>query len=280
MNSEKKEKILIYSAIGIVICLIIGVIILIWTPFFKNIETSSLNRYDSDKTYESMMKNYYSKLAENYLKINNFDYLYDYISEDYKTNINASSKDEIKNYLISNGLISSNITINQVSYSNIDETSAIYRVFYTSNLGNRYMNITETEPYKFTLSFEQNDVSTLSNNQNIEFNKNMVKYSFKLVEADNSSVRYSLTIDNMSDNQYEFSFSALNSIQLIYNETSYMNMASVANSSSVKYDISPGSSKSIEILFNLPFENQMNVSGFLFRDVNIDGTYHNIKLEI
>ena len=59
-----------------------------------------------------------------------------------------------------------------------------------------------------------------------------------------------------------------------------MNMASVANSSTVKYDVSPGSSKSIEILYNLPFENQMSVKGFYIRNVKIDNTSYNIKLEL
>lgn len=280
MNSEKKEKILIYSAIGIVILLLIGAIIFIWRPLFKNIETSSLNRYDSTITYENMMKSYYSLYLEKYLKINNFDELYKHIDQQYLSQIGDKSEEELKDYLLTNGFISSKITINEIHYSNIDSTSALYRVFYTSNSGNKYVNISETDPYKFTISFEQDNISNLSSKKDIIITEDMVKYTFKLIDSDNNSVRYKLTIENNSDKQYDYDFSALNSIQIIYGENSYMNMASVANSSTVKYDVSPGSSKSIEILYNLPFENQMSVKGFYIRNVKIDNTSYNIKLEL
>ena len=55
-------------------------------------------------------------------------------------------------------------------------------------------------------------------------------------------------------------------------------MASVANSSTVNYSLTPGSTKSIEILFNISFNNQFNINGFLLNNVKVDGA--NTKIEL
>jgi len=279
MSNENKEKILIYSAIIVIICGFLAVIVAIWSPLFKNKKYSSLNTYDSTITYENMRKNFYKQFLEKYLKIDNYDKLYNYISSDYIESLGNYSKEQLRNYLLSNGLISTSITVNDITYSNIDDNESMFRISYTSNLGSRYVNVYEDKPLNFKLSFEQEDLSSISSKKNMKFVNDNVKYTFEVQEANDTSIRYKLNIENNSESTYEYDFSALNSVQVISN-SNYVNIASIANSSSLDYIITPGSSKSIELFYNLAFENQMNITGFLIRNVKVNGVTQNIKLEV
>ncbi len=275
--NNKKEKILIYSAMAIIIILILVVIVMIWFPMFNKISNSDINTYNSTITYEDTMKEYYSNYLNEYLKITNFDILYEKINKDYMSDIGIQNKDEMKQYLRDNDLISMDIDVQNIEYSN-NENYSIFRVLYNSHGIKKYVNIKETEPYKFSITFEQSELNTLLEKNDINLTLNNVNYIFELIESTENSIRYKLTIENNSNNEYIYDFSALNSIQLVYSNSNYVNMASVANSSTVNYSLTPGSTKSIEILFNISFNNQFNINGFLLNNVKVDGA--NTKIEL
>ena len=238
--NNKKEKILIYSAMAIIIILILVVIVMIWFPMFNKISNSDINTYNSTITYEDTMKEYYSNYLNEYLKITNFDILYEKINKDYMSDIGIQNKDEMKQYLRDNDLISMDIDVQNIEYSN-NENYSIFRVLYNSHGIKKYVNIKETEPYKFSITFEQSELNTLLEKNDINLTLNNVNYIFELIESTENSIRYKLTIENNSNNEYIYDFSALNSIQLVYSNSNYVNMASVANSSTVNYSLTPGS---------------------------------------
>lgn len=278
MIENNKEKVLIYTSIIVIVIIIIGLIVLIWKPMIDGVRYSDINKYDTSVSYEEMMKEYYTKYLNNALNITNFDTLFNNIDSSYLDSIQISDKAKVKEYLKDNGLISTNINVLSVDYST-DGNVGIYRVMYTSHSKTRYVNLKETAPYKFTISFEQSDLSKISTKSNINVTKDNIKYNFKLVTTTDKSVNYKVTIENNSMTDYEFDFSLLNSFQLIYGDEKYVNMASVANSSTVDYLITPGSSKSIEVLFNIPFKNQLEINGFMFNNVKVDNSTQSIKIE-
>ena len=55
-------------------------------------------------------------------------------------------------------------------------------------------------------------------------------------------------------------------------------MAAIANSATVNYEILPGSSKSIELLFNLPFEQQTTIQGAKIYNVVIDNNTFTVEI--
>ena len=274
MVSDKKEKILINIAISVVIIILIVIIYLIWSPTFSSNE--SINTYDSSITYESTMEEYYRSYLNENLKITNFDNLYENINKEYIENsIGEDNKDKLEQYLRDNNLISMNVTIDNVTVSN-NGYQYIYRFSYYVHNMKKYVNITEIRPYIFEISFEQSDLSTL-NNGNFNFIQDDIYYAFEVLSSNDTSIKYKLTITNNSNHEVIYDFSNLNSIQLI-NNNRYINMALIANSSTVDYSISPGSYKSIEILFNVPFSEQMNISGFKVNNVTVNGEVGSIEL--
>lgn len=276
MINDNKEKMLINIAIFLVIIILIIIIYLIWNPFFSS--DKGINTYDSSISYQETMEQYYREYLSNNLKITNFDNLYDYIDKNYiESFIGNDSKENVEQYLRDNNLISMDITIENVEAIE-DGYNYIYRISYIVHNMRKYVNIVESRPYIFKLSFEQDNLSSLNNN-NFNFQRDNIEYKFEVMNSNDTSIRYKLTITNNSANNIKYDFSNLNSIQIITNEN-YINMALIANSSTNDYSISSGSTKSIEILFNIPFSDQANINGFKLNNVAIGNeTSESIELK-
>ncbi len=278
MINDKKEKLIIYSAISIIAIILLIVIIFIWSPTFKKFQNSNINTYDDTITYEKIMDEYYTKYLNNCLNIANFDILYDKIDRDYISSLNIeNTKESVKNYLRDNGLISSDINILDIDYSTDGEVN-IFRVLYKSYNLNKYVNIKETEPYNFTITFEQQELNSLINKKNIKASINSVIYNVETLSSNDKSIRYKITIENKSNDEYLFDFSALNSVQLVYDDFNYINMASIANSANIDYKLTPGSTKTVEVLFNISFSNQIRINKLILNDVYVNNKKTKIEL--
>ncbi len=278
MLSDKKEKVLIYTAIVIVAIIFIIVMYFIWSPFINETQNNDLNDYDTSITYENSMCDYYRNYLSEALKVTSFDNLYGNLDDDYINTISDGNKENVKQYLLDNNLISMDINITNIEYST-DSINNVFRVTYTTHNMTKYVNITENRPYNFKINFEQDNLKSLINSSG-ETTYDNLKYNFEILESTLNSIRYKVTITNNSEYNYEFDFSALNSLQIIDNNSHYTNMALVANSVDVDYTLTPGSSKSIEVLFNISFENQMNITGFKFNNVILNGTTTSIEVNI
>lgn len=277
MERDRKEKILIYSIIVTVCIIVVFIIIMIWKPMVS--KSNNFNTYDSNVNYENTMITYYRNYINENLKITNFDKLYSKLDPDYISSLGISNKDEIKEYLRENKLISMTYEINSVDLYSSDDRSNIFLVTYTVSGKQKYANIIESSPYNFKISFIQDDnLKELLTDVKLRKTLDDVKYDFEITEATKSSISFNLTITNNSNKNIVYDFSNLNSLQLKYGDNSYINMAAIANSSTVNYEISPGSSKSIDVLFNLSFSNQRNIIGARFNNVKIDGNTYTIDI--
>ena len=276
--TENKEKILVYIAIAIIIVITIVVIGLIWGASISNVDDNTINNFDPTITYEEVMTDYYKEyLAEN-LKLINYDILYENINPDFITSVNCNTKEELKDYLRNNNLISSDINIQNIEYSNDNSDNSYYRVTYIVHNITKYVNITESSPYNFLISFEQNNFDSINNNINATVNYDSVNFDLKVIENNDTSVKYSITITNNSNDNYQFDFLSLNNVSLRYDNNKYTNMAVAVATSNEDYTITPGSSKSFEVLFNLDFSNQMKINGIRFANVKINQDTTSIEI--
>ena len=276
--TENKEKILVYIAIAIIIVITIVVIGLIWGASISNVDDNTINNFDPTITYEEVMTDYYKEyLAEN-LKLINYDILYENINPDFITSVNCNTKEELKDYLRNNNLISSDINIQNIEYSNDNSDNSYYRVTYIVHNITKYVNITESSPYNFLISFEQNNFDSINNNINAKVNYDSVNFDLKVIENNDTSVKYSITITNNSNDNYQFDFLSLNNVSLRYDNNKYTNMAVAVATSNEDYTITPGSSKSFDVLFNLDFSNQMKIDGIRFANVKINQDTTSIEI--
>lgn len=276
--TENKEKILVYIAIAIIIVITIVVIGLIWGASISNVDDNTINNFDPTITYEEVMTDYYKEyLAEN-LKLINYDILYENINPDFITSVNCNTKEELKDYLRNNNLISSDINIQNIEYSNDNSDNSYYRVTYIVHNITKYVNIIESSPYNFLISFEQNNFDSINNNINAKVNYDSVNFDLKVIENNDTSVKYSITITNNSNDNYQFDFLSLNNVSLRYDNNKYTNMAVAVATSNEDYTITPGSSKSFDVLFNLDFSNQMKIDGIRFANVKINQDTTSIEI--
>ena len=276
MNKEEKEKIYIYSIIIITAIIVVLVIAIIWNPMIKNKET--INTYDDSITYESTMKQYYKKYVADNLRIDRFDELYSRIDNDYLNSIGLTDEDEVKEYLKQNKIISMTYEINNIEMF-ISDSKHMFLITYTIENNQKYIIIEEEKPYNFKISFvKNNNLSELLSKTNISKTVEDIEYDMCTIDSTRNSIRMKLTIKNNSNKTYEYDFSNLNYLQLKYGNDEYVNMAAIANSSTVNYAITPGSEKSIEVLFNLSLSDQLNISGFKLNNVKRDSNTYTLEI--
>lgn len=277
MITQKNEKFLIYFSIIVIAIIFVIVIYFIWSPIIIYSSNSDLNNYDSSIEYEDVMIDYYENYLMDNLKISNFENLYNHISSNYMRSLGYENKDQIRQYLIDNNLISMDVNVTNIDYST-DGIKNVYRVAYITHNITKYVNIIENKPYNFVLDFEQDNLKSILN-KNREIRNDDILYEFEIIDSNDNSIKYRISLTNESVSDiYKFDFSNLNSLQIIDNYSNYSNMALVANSSSSDYTITPGSSKSIEVLFNISFDRQMNISGFRFNNVEVNDSISSIEV--
>ena len=242
----------------------------------KNKET--INTYDDSITYESTMKQYYKKYVADNLRIDRFDELYSRIDNDYLNSIGLTDEDEVKEYLKQNKIISMTYEINNIEMF-ISDSKHMFLITYTIENNQKYIIIEEEKPYNFKISFvKNNNLSELLSKTNISKTVEDVEYDMCTIDSTRNSIRMKLTIKNNSNKTYEYDFSNLNYLQLKYGNDEYVNMAAIANSSTVNYAITPGSEKSIEVLFNLSLSDQLNISGFKLNNVKRDSNTFTLEI--
>lgn len=279
MDETKKEKILTYAIVVIICIIVVMIICAIWISIFSKIDDKGKYNTYEDKEYESTMISYYKKYFNENLKITNFDELYSKIDVDYISSLNIQDKEKLKEYLIENRYISMTYSIENIKLSKSSNQNDIFLVSYSVADEQKYLSITEKTPYNFVVSFlEENNLNNLLSNMNLNKTIDNINYNFEVIESNENSIRYKLTITNNSNKTVTYDFSYLNSIQMKYNENKYINIAAVANSSTINYEILPGSSKSIELLFNLPFEEQNSIQGAKIYNVKIDNNVYTIEI--
>lgn len=279
MINDKKEKILIYSAITLVIVLIISLIIIIWSSSLSKVQYSDINKY-SDMSYENISTNYYTEYLEKNLRPSNFDILYENISSEYMSNINCKTKEEMKTYLINNHLISNDLSIIEVSYTENDKYN-YYRVTYKTFGQIKYVNIKENKQFNYEISFEQNNINRLINKDSIsELYNNEILFEIEMINADSNSVKYRITINNNSIHTYKFNFNSILGAQLRYDNNKYANISALALNESETNVIDSESSKTFEFLYSIDFKDQVKIDGFLFTDVKRDNESINIEFDI
>lgn len=279
MINSKKERILIYVAIFIVICIFIYVLYLIWSPMIKSSLYSDINKYDSTISYQNYMTDYYKDYISENLKITNFDLLYENLDENYIETIDQNGeKGNVRTFLLENNLISNDITIiDEKFYSSSNKN--VYRYTYITHNMTKYINIIEFKPFEFVINFDQNNLSSIIDDNVVNSSRNNVDYKFEVIESTENSIRYKLSITNNSNDSYQFDFSNLNSLQILSNEK-YANMALVANSSDSEFILNYGDSRSIEVLFNISLEDQMSVTAFKFNNVIINGSNSSVEIQV
>ncbi len=277
MVEKRNIHFILYPILVLIVIIVIIAIIAIWSPTFFKMKKNTINSY-IDLNYEEKITDYYRQYLNNNLKLTNFDELYSKIDSSYINSLGISDKEELKSYLKENSYISMNFKLLNFEIHQLESNNYII-VSYSIKNTTKYVTITESRPYEFKISFM--DSYNLSNSvYDFELSgiRDSVEYNFDIIESTNNNIKLKLTITNNSNRTIAYDFSYLDSVQLIYDENTTVNMSSIANSASSKYSLTPGSMTTLEVYYNLPYEKQLSISGARINNATINGTSYSVEI--
>ncbi len=255
------------------------VIIYIWWPKGNDsIVSNSKFTYEDIDEKEKAIDIYKTKIMT-FLTENDLEQLYQKLDEDYKAEKNITEKN-YQAFLEESGFISKNgISIGECTVNIQKDDVYVYRFKYTCNNVSKYVNVIETKPYEYTLSFEQNSIPIV-NNTYTETNEGTISSSTKTTIIDNikyevtktilreNGITYTLKITNNSDKNVEYNFDNITNVTAIMSDGKRANMGGTVISADEDI-LTPGSSLEKELFFAISSQDQNKIKTIRLQQVKI-----------
>lgn len=255
------------------------VIIYIWWPKGNDsIVSNSKFTYEDIDEKEKAIDIYKTKIMT-FLTENDLEQLYQKLDEDYKAGKNITEKN-YQAFLEESGFISKNgISIGECTVNIQKDDVYVYRFKYTCNNVSKYVNVIETKPYEYTLSFEQNSIPIV-NNTYTETNEGTISSSTKTTIIDNikyevtkntlreNGITYTLKITNNSDKNVEYNFDNITNVTAIMSDGKRANMGGAVISADEDI-LTPGSSLEKELFFAISSQDQNKIKTIRLQQVKI-----------
>ena len=240
----------------------------------NNNATGSINSY-TELSYDEVKKDYYSDLLTSLLKFNNSEKLYSITSLEY-LNSNSLNEQNFKNFLIKNNLISNSIDIISCDIF-AQGNSRVYRFYYKAYSDYKYVNVIEKNPNEYEISFDQ-DISNISEyTDTYNGSNNNVDCELKLTEKGENYVRFNLRVTNNNAQDIYINLNNLNTFALIGDGISIPLSSVVAENIS---SLSTGSSINRELYFSIASEDYNNCKQLRISNIEINGEYFDILINI
>lgn len=273
---DKKSKRLLIIFIVVYAIILLAVLIYIWTPK-KVKKQSDINKYSTVEYKDNMAKRYISDFCD--LIAGDDKTFYEKISPDFldKNNLTQSN---FREFLKTNYIIGDNIVMNSYTLLKQEEKN-IYRISCNINGINRYVIITESKPYEYTISFEQDTIPNVTSNAgNTTDLSEGIKFKVEELERKTTNIRYKVTITNENEFDVAFNFDDINNVVLVLSDGNTYRVASTVISMDENNTLSKGSSVTKEFFFSVSSEKQAKISKLRFRNVSFGENTKNIDVNI
>lgn len=255
------------------------VIIYIWWPKGNSsIVSNSKFTYEDVDEKEKAIELYKTKIIP-LLAEKDLNQLYQKLNEEYKSEKNITEKN-YQAFLEESGFISNNgISVGECTVNIQKADVYVYRFNYTCNNVSKYVNVIETKPYEYTLSFEQNSIPIV-NNTYTETNEGTISSSTKTTIIDNikyevtktilreNGITYTLKITNNSDKNVEYNFDNITNVTAIMSDGKRANMGGTVISADEDI-LTPGSSLEKELFFAISSQDQNKIKTIRLQQVKI-----------
>lgn len=265
--------IIAYAALAVL------VIIYIWWPKGNDsIVSNSKFTYEDIDEKEKAIDIYKTKIIS-LLAEKDLNQLYQKLNEEYKSEKNITEKN-YQAFLEESGFISNNgISVGECTVNIQKADVYVYRFNYTCNNVSKYVNVIETKPYEYTLSFEQNSIPIV-NNTYTETNEGTISSSTKTTIIDNikyevtktilreNGITYTLKITNNSDKNVEYNFDNITNVTAIMSDGKRANMGGTVISADEDI-LTPGSSLEKELFFAISSQDQNKIKTIRLQQVKI-----------
>lgn len=280
----EKDKIVTRMSIlcvTVISLIVIIVLINIWAPS-KSTKNKNLSFTYNDeieykkKGYMAIYNDVRSMLFES-----NVSTLYEKMDQDF-LNENLLTKDNFKDYLIKNNLIGKNIKfISYNYYEGSENVTYIVKYSLTDSTGTtqtKTINIIESSPYDYTLSFDTYSIPT-KDNLDINVTVEGLEIKVSLIERRENYIKLALTISNVSENTVNIDFRDLNTVYLQLSNNRDVKQTGIVTSDSANIILNNGSYVNRELTFNVNLDNQSLIKSMVFSNIKINSKTKTIKVD-
>ncbi len=267
----------LYPIIALIAVIMIATLIFIWWPSDKTM--NNINVINTNGDYADIQLEKYSNILNSLLKLSNFDSLYSKISNEWKEKNGFTSEAEVKDYLFKNLYITPydiNIISKQV-YSSKD--IYVFKFTIDSNGKNVSVVINETAPYKYDISFEENEISALSNLE-YKYSNDGVNYNVDTQYVSDSLIQYEVTVNNVGENKYLWLMNEINKIELKLNDGSTIKCSDVTSFGLNTVDVVKGTTFNFKITFNISLDKQSMIESINFSNIYMNGNINTVVIPI
>ena len=280
----EKDKIVTRMSIlcvAVIALIVIIVLINIWAPS-KSTKNKNLSFTYNDeieykkKGYMAIYNDVRSMLFES-----NVSTLYEKMDQDF-LNENLLTKDNFKDYLVKNNLIGKNIKfISYNYYEGSENVTYIVKYSLTDSTGTtqtKTINIIESSPYDYTLSFDTYSIPT-KDNLDINVTVEGLEIKVSLIERRENYIKLALTISNVSENTVNIDFRDLNTVYLQLSNNRDVKQTGIVTSDSANIILNNGSYINRELTFNVNLDNQSLIKSMVFSNIKINSKTKTIKVD-
>ncbi len=274
---DANKKTFNFTTLFIVVYAILAIIVLlfIWWPKDKLNNVNGNFKY-SDVDEEQMAIDIYKTELTPLLSEKNIDKLYEKLNYNYMAQNNIT-KDNYKSFLETCNYISDSVNIIECSVSRQGNDIYIYKFKYSSNNEIHYVNLIESFPYEYSLSFEQDtipivdntsSISNIENNSKSEETSNNsntktsviddIVYEIKVNTIRDNGISYTLKITNNSDKNAEYNFDNITNVSAIMSDGKIANMGGTVISSEEDI-VTPNGSLEKDLFFAISSQDQYKI---------------------
>ena len=238
------------------------------------------NVIGKDNSYENVQLSNYTNLIQRLLLVQNYDELYEKVNTKWLEN-NSYNKETLYNYLIKEGIITNSVPI-------IKETTALdgsaegyyFRIAIQNEKGNiRYVVINETAPNIYTISFEQNSITSFEGKTYI-YKEDGITYTLKVLASLENVAQYELNISSTKENKVTFDFASNQNVTIGLTGGQNINPSDMTTTANNVYELGPNSNLSIKLTFNLTLDKQAKISNLKLYSVKEAGENKIITIDL
>lgn len=287
MDSNKKT--FNYTILFFILYAILAVIVLLWIWWPKDNKSSNPTfKYEAVDGKQKALDMYTTKI-KTLLSGNDLPFLYSKLDEDYKKKYNIN-ENNYESFLEQSNYISKSINILNSSINIQENDVYVYRFKYSCNSKTCYVNLIETKPYEYTLSFEQESIPIVSESSELSTNESTtsntktaiiddIKYEVKVETIRENGINYEIQITNNSDKNVEYNFDNITNVSVVLSDgkEAYLGGAVV---SSEDNSLTPNSSLKKNLFFAVSSSDQNKIKYLKIRNVKIGDEKKTVNISI
>lgn len=253
------------------------VLLLIWWPK-GNTKSEKITKYTAITDGENKCLSIYMSELKYILNSDHCDELFKKVDPDFLQSNNLN-KDNFEEYMNDMKLITKNPVFKDTNISKQLDGTYVYRIGYLTYGGlKKYVNVIETKPYEYTVSFEQ-DKLPVTNSNTSSITVDGVFYEVKISEIRENGITYKLTATNKGDKTVEYNFNNIDNVIITLDDKTKIKMGAAVISSEDDI-LTPNGTFNREFFFSIGSQYIEKINTLTLNSVIVDGKSNVVNINL